>query len=58
MTDNKARRSARQPVPNPIYHQGITQLKSVLLFSFSKTLCVTNEDTNQLMRKISAMKRV
>ena len=57
MTDNKARRSARQPVPNPIYQHGITQLKSVILFSFSKTLCETNEGTNQLMMKMSAMKR-
>jgi hypothetical protein len=28
-TDNRVRKSSRQPVPNPIYQQGITQLKNV-----------------------------
>lgn len=27
--DNKVRKSKRQPVPNPIYQQGINQLKIV-----------------------------
>lgn len=54
--DNKTRRSTRQPVPNPIYLQGISQLKSVMLFLFSKTLSEISESLKTINSRMSAMK--